>query len=438
MPPKPDAAAELAAKMVHALGQQRERGDDAYPTTVARLVAAVDPQATPDLIQKALKKKAFSDQALLAQKKGGAGSPAALKEDADRLAASTLVLDFALGQVCTPEKPLHGPAKIAMKLDKPLRAAFLAALHRRLAENALPPGVGSLTVRNKPHLYLTRYPPPPPPKPPAVALAEKLVSALHSQRSLGEGRYPLTLGRLVDLADGTASPTVVKQALGKEPFKGQVLLAMPYRAGTNPVVALAGDGEALAGSGLLLESALAAVRTADNQAALVTDLKKKVVKALQQPFADALARRLETGALPPGIGCLRIKTKPYLFRLQDVNGTPQEAGPALAAPSGMVPTSAPERAVKGGRPEDFGWHFDEAFHRLDRERGSPNLVNLVPLRRALVVDRATFDAELQQLRRAGRYSLSAAEGRHGITPEEQEAGILEDGTLLLFVSRRVP
>jgi hypothetical protein len=58
------------------------------------------------------------------------------------------------------------------------------------------------------------------------------------------------------------------------------------------------------------------------------------------------------------------------------------------------------------------------------------------LRRALPHDRATFDRELRELRRAGRYSLSAAEGRHGIQREEQEAGIREEGSLLLFVSRK--
>jgi hypothetical protein len=45
---------------------------------------------------------------------------------------------------------------------------------------------------------------------------------------------------------------------------------------------------------------------------------------------------------------------------------------------------------------------------------------------------------LRKLRIAGRYTLSAAEGRHGITPEEQQAGILEEGSLLLHVHRKKP
>ena len=45
------------------------------------------------------------------------------------------------------------------------------------------------------------------------------------------------------------------------------------------------------------------------------------------------------------------------------------------------------------------------------------------------------EAGLRELRRRGRYSLSAAEGRFGISPTERDAGIMEEGTLLLFVSR---
>jgi hypothetical protein len=63
-------------------------------------------------------------------------------------------------------------------------------------------------------------------------------------------------------------------------------------------------------------------------------------------------------------------------------------------------------------------------------------VSLVELRRALPVDRDTFDRGLQELRRAGRFGLSAAEGRHGLSQEEREAAIQEHGAVLLFVARR--
>ena len=38
----------------------------------------------------------------------------------------------------------------------------------------------------------------------------------------------------------------------------------------------------------------------------------------------------------------------------------------------------------------------------------------------------------------GRYGLSAAEGRHGLSRQEHDAAIMEDGALLLYVSRKIP
>src|SRR5205085_6186461 len=127
--------------------------------------------------------------------------------------------------------------------------------------------------------------------------------------------------------------------------------------------------------------------------------KKKLVAPLQQPFAEALARHVAAGRLPPGVGCLRVKKKPHLFFLTDVGVTVPPAQPP-AAPKPPQPATA--------TPPDFARLFEQAFDRLDRERGSHNLVSLVALRRALPVGRAAFDAELQRLRRAGRYSRSAA------------------------------
>jgi hypothetical protein len=149
-----------------------------------------------------------------------------------------------------------------------------------------------------------------------------------------------------------------------------------------------------------------------------------------------LKQRVSDRSLPPGIGCLLQQQKPTFFFLDDVLTTPAaapkpttilEARPATSKPSSLRPSTS----------LDFACAFDEAFDRLDREKGSRNFVSLVHLRLALIVDRETFDTELMNLRRAGRYTLSAAEGRHGISPMEQDAGIHEAGSLLLYVSRKL-
>jgi hypothetical protein len=89
-------------------------------------------------------------------------------------------------------------------------------------------------------------------------------------------------------------------------------------------------------------------------------------------------------------------------------------------------------------PLAFAPAFEGVFNELDRQAGSHNLVSLVELRRVLPFARPVFDSELRKLRQEGRFILKLAEGRHGLTPAEQEAGIVEDGRLLLYVARKLP
>jgi hypothetical protein len=410
---KANARAVLAGRLLELLRGQREGGD--YPLTGARLASLAGPEVTAEEALKALAGKPFAAQVALAHKKD-AVAPLALAGDADRLAASPQLLGFALHRACTAAKPLQPLAKVVAQVEKSLRPAFETALRRRLDEGTLPPEAAAQTVRGKPYLYLKRIPPP---KPPPVELSERLVRALEEQRGRGEGAYPVPLNRLLELA-GAAPEAVVKKALAAEPFRSQAVVAVARRP--DAPVALAADREALAASSVLLLAALTAARTADNQAVGLAELKKKLIPALRQPFEAAVARRIAERSLPAGVGCLRVKKKPLLFLLADL-GVPAPA---------PIPPAAPPPAP----PTDFARRFEEVFERLDRERGSHNLVSLVGLRRELPVGRPAFDAELQRLRRAGRYSLSAAEGRHGISPEERDAAIAEDGGLLLFVSRR--
>ncbi|HEY7425882.1 MAG TPA: hypothetical protein VH682_16750 [Gemmataceae bacterium] len=426
--PKVDAITELAGKLLHTLEQQRQSGGD-YPLTVARLAALADPQATPGQVSKALAKKPLMAKWVAASKKD-ANSPIALAEDGERLAASPLLLEFALGLVCSADKPLQTPTKAVSKVDKTLRPASKAALERQIAENALPSAVGVTLIRGKPYLYLQRFPPPPPPPPkkkPAEELSEKLVQTLIEQREHGPDAYPAALHYLIEQTGIAATPTVLNKALGSEPFRSQAVLALPKQP--DSPVALAADRERLMASPRLLRLVLTVGRTADNQAVSTTDLLKKLPKNLQDPFRDAVDRQVSERVLPDDIGILFVKKKPLLFLLADINAAPPSVKPAAPPPRAESKPPAPPVV-------DFAHRFDEAFTRLDREHGSHNHVNLTVLRRAVLVERTVFDAGLQQLRRAGRYGLSAAEGRHGLSAEEQDAGIHEDGSLLLFVSRR--
>jgi hypothetical protein len=362
----------------------------------------------------------------------------ALTEDGERLAASSMLLEFALGLLCSAEKPLHAPTKAINKVDKSLRPVFSSVLERQIAENILPPAVGVTILRGKPQLYLQRFPPPPPPPPkrkPAEELSEKLVQALIEARERGTDAYPAELNRLVEQTGMIATPAVLKQSLGREPFRSRIVLALPRLP--NSLVVLAEDRELLMNSPRLLHVALSSARTSDNQAVSVVDLTKKLPRNLQSDFRESLNRQVRERILPVEVGVLIVKKKPLLFLRADISSmgvqeeTVHAVRPSPSVTSKIEPKPEPTPPVL-----DFAARFDEAFVRLDRQHGAHNHVSLVELRQSILTERAAFDAGLQQLRRAGRYSLSAAEGRHGLDAAERDAAIHEDGSMLLFVSRR--
>lgn len=95
-------------------------------------------------------------------------------------------------------------------------------------------------------------------------------------------------------------------------------------------------------------------------------------------------------------------------------------------------------ALRSMKPQAaFGYdEFDSAFRKCDNAKGNHNFVSLVNLRKEANCNRETFDEVLEVLRREYKYTLSSAEGRFGVSQEEREASIREDGMLMLYVSRR--
>jgi hypothetical protein len=416
MAKKPDLAADLSAKMALALEAERARGGNAYPVLLGRLHELADAAAPPELAFMAFKRPPLTDRAIVAKQKS-ATAPVALREDLEAFAASRQLLEFALDGLYAAGTPPWPVKKLSGKLEKPLRAPFEAALSRQVNEGTLPETVAAVTVRGKAAVYFKHRPPP---KPPEVELAEHLVCQLETQRQLGPAAYPIRMSRLVELAGQGIALRLLPRARKSAPFATRV--ALLTRKPKDPLIVLAEDVERAAGSPVVLTFLLETSRTATARAFTLSELKGPLAKPAQAPFGDWVNRQIEARALPVGVGWIGARRQRFLFFLEDVRGRLTE--------SGMTPPAPPAPAA------DFDTAFDDAFMRLDRRVGSHNFVSLVELRRALAFDRATFDTGLARLRRAGHYSLSAAEGRHGLTEEQRAAGITEDGTLLLYVSRR--
>jgi hypothetical protein len=228
----------------------------------------------------------------------------------------------------------------------------------------------------------------------------------------------------VELTGGTLA-SVAKEIAHKD-LKPRVLLSRTGTPAKSPpyhtLVLLAEDADTIARSDRLLSLQLGLARTTQARALDAAALCKGLARPLTAPFKAALAACIEDRRTPLGIGALPGK-KPLFFLLAD----------AILPP---VPT-APSPA-KAPPTDPFADRFDAAFSSLDRASGGTNYVTLHALRAALPdVPRADFDAGLSALRRARRYTLDPSDGRHHQMSEaERAAGIMEAGSLLVYVARR--
>ena len=137
MAKKKDATSTLAEGMLTVLEAQRGLGKEAYPLTLQRLGELTDPQATPELVEKAVGKEPFKGRALVAQKKNPS-APVALVEDVEQLAASPLLLNLVLDQLCSETSPTCAPSKLTKKVDGRLKKPFAEAVAKQIRENTLP------------------------------------------------------------------------------------------------------------------------------------------------------------------------------------------------------------------------------------------------------------------------------------------------------------
>jgi hypothetical protein len=165
----------------------------------------------------------------------------------------------------------------------------------------------------------------------------------------------------------------------------------------------------------------------------------KSAKAPALTIQPAPARRASIERATPGLNAKPPPRKmvqtsaAHAYGAALVSDDPRQIplAPAKAAPKPSAAKSAPSKV-------SFAQRFDAAFTKLDRAAGGHNYVTLLALREALAdIPRQTFDAELNDLRRARLYALDPSEGRHRQVSEAvREAGIMESGRVLVYVARR--
>lgn len=375
---KPDEVAALAERLVAALAEFADRGPDVEPPTLGDLAEASGVARDDPQVLKAAGKAAFKDQA-----------------------------DRAAGKL-SPDSAIYPKGR------KPTRAE-LAAIE-------------------------------------AAKLAARLLRVLESQRDLGDGAYPTPFARLADLAGLKWASPAARKAIGHPSLVAKLVVAGAGKA-PHPDAPVLLAPDAVAWSPAILRFAFTQSKKPAGRSKVVAlaftpDLLAKQVHAdLRQSFAAQLAERLRREDLPAGYAWLPSEP-PLIFQAGDVRpGEPfRVAGAEATAPASRdhhAPgaTTAPEPVAEPAREEptrDFAEAFRAAFDAIDHRNRGTNSVRLLDLRNELGdFDRHRFDAGLRQLRVAREFALDSHEGLHRpLTPEERAAGIAEQGSLLVYVSRR--
>ena len=166
---------------------------------------------------------------------------------------------------------------------------------------------------------------------------------------------------------------------------------------------------------------------AANQLFGLSDLTKGLNAAEKTAFNTRWKTAIAGGALPPGVGSLLVgtgaKAARKVFLLANIVPPLQQHTNGQAARFPAAPVK--DRLLT-------------EFDRLNERSGGRYYVSLSDLRHALAdIERADFDAALNELRRDWILTLSPAEGRHEAIPEDVlRAGIMEDSRLLVYVARR--
>lgn len=460
-----DNVKALAHKLVARLEARRDSMPNGYFIPLQTLIDEAcnfADNGAAEAANKAVKNREFKRRVVSANP-NDPQAPVALLEDLKAFAESPQLLGYLKSRTT----PRDDGTYVLGDLKKGIAGGGKAADLKRMFDSAMQQKITSGAAPG----VLLRQPPARRPSAAEIAaqVAENLVKVLESQRPLGSGAYPATLRRLAELADLDPQRDAKKilSAAASRKFQQHALVV-----GAKDLDALAvmiHDVGRLAEIPQVLESALRAARTKTKRLHKPDDLAKKVFGSknenseLRKQFAAAMVKQCHADALPPTIGAIAFEDGPQFFLIDDLlpaslrrraaetsdrglgsrggapvsDQRPSQPTPETAKDDGAAPAPANTDVTLDGVYEEFVRKFEEAFSRLDRQHGGYNFVSLAELRRELgSYSRAEFDQGLRRLRIEGRFTLSGAQSKQGLSDEVREAGINEAGHLLTYASRR--
>jgi hypothetical protein len=389
---------ELATALVRVVESLKRLGGSSYPATLGRVSEIVERKLSDPLFKEGLKLTQGGEFTPRLTVLGPAKPTSLILFQSDLTNQVAKIVDFGLGSL----KP--GATTTLKKLcpvkDRAILATFIPAVEQelalRLSEHLVTRGMDPSS-----HSYLT----------------------------------PRQASDLLRLSLSSADFRKIVAVAGLLWFGGKDAQKCPWI-----LLAKIENYSAVFESDEWLVGAVNAVCTAKGTSKRIlraVDLLPGFPQAQKRTVAKALDARVEAERLPaPLVGIVDGKEAKVLRR-EDLRPESPTQAARLIEGSGSQPKR--ELPVPPGElsPSPLKERLLHAIDRLRRQRGA-NQVNLLDLRREMEgASRSEFDLALEQLRRDRQVSLASAEGRGGITREEQEAAVREGDALLLFVERRL-
>lgn len=158
---QPNKDVLLAQRMLSALEQQRRLGEAAYPPSLRRLAELCENKGTENALRKAATVAPMAGRATVAAKRG-LDAPVVLNEDLEGSLATALpgLLRFALGTVTsktkkgTSETAAFSPKDLSKRVMPELQQRLEHAVQEGIGRLSLPRGVGWVSFKGEPLLFL--------------------------------------------------------------------------------------------------------------------------------------------------------------------------------------------------------------------------------------------------------------------------------------------
>ncbi|MCA9050228.1 MAG: hypothetical protein KDA89_15940 [Planctomycetaceae bacterium] len=273
---------EFEAAFLKGLQERQAAGTD-EPCSLIEVGRLVRPNVTDDELLSLVTSPVLRTKIIVAFT-DDVNSPVTLKEDRERLAESSSVLQRTLHNHCSAEVPYATVAELKRQLTKPLQAAFQRHWNARLKNGCVPDFSSVVSIpgdkgRPKSVLQDRRFPTD------EQRLSEQLRNAVATGSKTEAGPAPVEWSTVVAAADAVnTSSDLLKAARRCSPFADDTVTVRSD--GEREWLVLKADAEHVLSSEVLVEQILKEVCSEASPELQLSVLRKQIPKAYRSLFTE--------------------------------------------------------------------------------------------------------------------------------------------------------